>query len=390
MCARKHLPIYLITLILILLLTACSPFSAPGADNNEPKAALTRGAMDEPSATVAQPPETPAEPVQSRTEPATLQPEARPNGAVIAPDNLARLAPRALDLPEYTERILWPKPSGMAVLRPDASPLLQSGASLHPVALDLGADQPVIQLMDDIALPLNGNQVIAFAPDAASMLVQEPGRLALYSPDGRLLREINELERANSASFSPDSVALAITSQEEFAAYVYGADGSIINLTGFETAAPVYSALLGPQGRTLVWISRGTLQFHDVTVVKISGLGTRLNFTDFIGPVVFSPDGNRLALYVAGRLYLYSAPGGELLAEVPLDDSVHTLDFSPAGDILAGNYRDGIQTWDGRTLEPLVTLPSGGSETIMVSFSPDGRTLVTTHNNNELRVWVVK
>lgn len=382
MFTRKRLPFFLVMFMVIYFLVGCSPIYEPVEVDNQPEAAAPSEEVNEPKG---------ADPSEEVGEPSVeveVQPEVNNNGAIIAPENLTRLAPLTLVLPEYPERILWSKP-GAAGAFPDAPLLLLSGARLHPLALDRRADQAVMNLSDSIPLPLNGNQIVAFAPDASSLLVQEPGRLALYSPDGRLQREIAELDRTGSASFSPDSRALAITSQEEFAAYVYGTDGSITKLTGFETAAPVYSVLLGPQGKTLAWISRATLQFDDVTMVK-EVPGTRLHFSDFIGPVVFSPDGGRLALYVAGSLYLYRAPEGELLAEIPLDGPVISLDFSPSGEILAGSYGNGFQTWDGWTLEPLVTLPSDGSETIMVSFSPDGRMLVTTHNNNELRVWMVE
>jgi len=351
----------------LLLLAACTPSPAvvPAVASSEPKQ-MTPEAIAS----------------------ATTQPEPAPASVdAIAAGNLTRLAASSLSLPAYPERILWPAPQTPGIPS-EADLLLLSEASLYPVAINPAGSQPLV-LLDPVLLPLNGNVLAAVAPDASRLLVQEPGRLALYSPDGRLLREIAELARAGSASFSPDGTALVVTSQEEWAAYVYGADGSIVKLTGFETAAPIYSALLGPQGRTMVWIARGTLQFHDATAVK-DGLGARLDFMDFIGPVVFSPDGSRMALGVGAELFLYSIPEGELLAQLPLDAPVNTLAFSPAGDILAGNYRDGFQTWDAHTLEPLVTLPSGGSETLLVSFSPDGRALVTTHNNNELRVWVIE
>jgi hypothetical protein len=201
--------------------------------------------------------------------------------------------------------------------------LLQSGDKLYPLALD-----PALTLSDPVVLPLNGNNVVAFAPDASSLLVQEPGRVALYSVEGRLLREIDVIDRTGWASYSPDSQSFVVTSQEEYAAYVYGPDGSITKLVGFETAAPVYGAVLGPQGKTMAWLARGTLQLHDVTAVK-GGLGVRLAFTDFIGPVAFSPDGSRVALDVERNLYLHSVPDGAQLVELPLEAPFNSLAFSP-------------------------------------------------------------
>jgi WD40 repeat protein len=372
MPTRRFLPLNLIAVMFIFILAACSALPAPEGAVDEPKGAVTI-----------------ATPAQTEPEQLTenIMPLAESDKLAITPGNLLRLAPHLLGLPEYTERILWPA-AGTPGIPQEVSLLLQSGPNLHPVVLHPGETDPA-GLGMPIPLPLNGNTIVAFAPDASRLLVQEPGRLAEYRIDGSLLREIAEVDHTNWASYSPDSAALVITSPEEFAAYVYGAGGSITKLDGFETAAPVYGAYLGPQGKTLAWISRGTLQFHDATAVK-SGLGARLDFSDFIGPVVFSPDGSRLALGVGAELFLYSVPDGKLLAQLALDSPVGSLAFSPAGDILAGNYRYGFQTWNAETLEPLVTLPSGGSETLLVSFSPDGRVLITIHNNNELRVWVVR
>jgi hypothetical protein len=366
----------ILSVIILFLLSAC--ISAPAAVD-QPKAPQASVVID------------PTPVIQSETTAPVLLSSAPPEDSeldsVITASNLTRLVPHLLKLPEYPERVLWPKP-GTPAVPSEVSILIQSGPSLYPIELNLDAVNPA-SLGRPIPLPLNGNSIVAFAPDDSSLLVQEPGRLALYSVDGRLIREIDELDRTSYAVYSPDSTTLAITSQEEFATYVYGLDGSIVKLEGFETAAPVYGVILGPQGKTLAWISRGTLQLHDVTAVQ-DGLGTRLDFTGFIGPVTFSPDGSRLALDVEGNLHLYRVVDGSLIAQLALDSPLSTLAFSPDGSILAANFRDGFQTWNGETLEPLVTLPGAGTGTLWTGFSPDGRLLLTLHNENELRLWRVE
>jgi WD40 repeat protein len=378
---RKTLSMYVMTTFLILLLSACSSVAAPVPAQAVPETVMEEVGGQEPVVVA------PAQPEESARAPVEPKPAPTAQIAVITPDNLTLLVPYLLGLPEYPERILWPAP-GTPGVPENADVLLQSGANLYPLALDLTADLSMT-LLDSISLPLNGNTIVAFAPDASSLLVQEPGRLAVYRIDGSLVREIDVLEQTGWAGYSPDSSALVITSQEEFVAFVYGADGSITKLDGFETAAPVYGAVLGPQGESLAWLSRGTLQFHDVTAVK-DGLGARQDFAGFIGPVAFSTDGSRLALDVEGELHLYNVSDGSQVAQLPLDAPVSTLAFSPAGDILAANFGDGFQTWNAHTLEPLVSLPTGGGDTVWVGFSPDGTLLLTLHNDNELRLWRVE
>jgi WD40 repeat protein len=370
---RKPLSLIVLIPIFMFLLPACS--STPAALDAVPAAAAV-------------------EPKDADPAPAAPTDPAAPVGAVgertITLENLRRLTPQVLALPEYPERALLPAP-GTPGMPPGATLLVQSGPNLYPVGLDLGGDGP-ITLGQPILLPLNGNTIAAFAPDASSLLVQEAGRLAVYRIDGSLVREIDVLDRTGWASYSPDGSALAITSQEAFETFVYAPDGSITKLVGFETAAPVYGAILGPEGKTLAWISRGSLQFHDVTAVQ-GGLGTRLDFTGFIGPAAFSPDGARLALDAEGELHLYRTADGELLAQRTLDAPVSTLAFSPAGDILAANHGEGFQTWNAETLEPLAALPGGGSDTLWVGFSREGDALLTLHagtDEHELRVWVVR
>jgi WD40 repeat protein len=380
MSTLKYVSFHLIIVIIVLLLPACAT-AAPASQKpaqlgaNQPKNQETAPLVD------------PTDGLEPLVKAPVASPVSAGMGNVIRLENLTRLVPHLLELPEYPERVLWPAPGIPGI--PAATVLLvQSEDHFYPMVL-VPATGQTLNLLDPIVLPLNGNRIVAIAPDASSLLVQEPGRLAVYTIDGRMIREIDELDRTGYAVYSPESTALAITSQEEFGAYVYGLDGSSVKLDGFETAAPVYGAVLGPLGKTLAWISRGTLQLHDVTAVH-NGLGRRLDFTGFIGPVTFSPDGSRLALDVEGNLHLYRVADGSLMAQLALDAPLSTLAFSPDGSILAANFRDGFQTWNGEMLEPLVSLPGGGTDTLWTGFSPDGRLLLTLHNDNELRLWRVE
>lgn len=305
------------------------------------------------------------------------------SAAVIGPDNAASLSAHIMGLPEYPERLLWPAP-GLLEAAPDASLLLQAGPYLHPVVL-LGEGPDPAGLGQPVPLPLNSTELLAVSPDASALLIQDPSQLGLFSPNGQRLHVI-EHPGPYGANFSPDSRYLAVLSGEQLAVDVFEAASGehITQLTGFETAAPVYNTFIAPGGATAVWIARATVQMQDVA----SGtMGTRLDFVDFVSSFAFSPDGARIAISAGDKLGVYSLPAGELLVEITTSQPVTSLAFSPDGRLVAGAYGPTVQIWETQALTPAANLPGPTASTSMVSFSPDGRFLVSVHDENQLAVW---
>ncbi len=312
---------------------------------------------------------------------------------MITAENAASLTAAALTLPEYPQRFLWvPKgggapggaklPAGVSSLSSAPDLLALSGTNLYPIHLD-PAD-----FGKPAALPVPGT-VLAFAPDLSSV-VANPGQgsnspPAIYDLTGKLLHTLDE-PAGYGASYSSDSKLLAVSSSNELAVILYDVStGQRLNkLSGFETAAPVYSAGIVPGNKTIYWISRATLEFQDVQTGR---LGQKLNYTDFIGPFVFSPDGTRLALSVEGKLFLYSVPDAKQLAVITLSETVSSLDISPDGKLLAGGYGPHLQIWDAATLAPIANLPVSDTSTGQVSFSPDGRYIVSEIEPNTVAIW---
>jgi hypothetical protein len=350
------------TAVLLLVLTACTlPGTAtPSIDNPTP---------------------TQPAPAEETREP-TITPAQAGSAPVITAENVIYLNYSELGLPEYIERLLWPEP-GLLPQIPEADLLLQSGPYLHPVVLQpIGPDRAGLGY--PVGLPLNGGTILAFAPDASSLLVQDSGQLALYSPNGQRLHVIEE-DMPLAASFSPDGLFLAINPREEMAIHVYDASSGqrTARLTGFETAAPVYTSQLAPGGKTALWISRATIQGHDIDT---GTLGFRASSVDFVSAVAFHPNGGQVAVAAGSQLVIYSLPGGETLGETILSDGLYSLDYSPDGRLLAAAYGNSVQLWNAPTLEPVGQLDSGAS-TLLAGFSPDGRFLVSVQENNTLRVW---
>ncbi len=101
--------------------------------------------------------------------------------------------------------------------------------------------------------------------------------------------------------YSDDGRYIVTTSDVEWKASIYDSSNGqpIASLTGFTTAAPGYGVIIAPGGEAAAWYARATLQFQDVASGEMHDA---VHFEDFIGPILFTPDGQRLVLYAAGNL----------------------------------------------------------------------------------------
>ena len=356
----------LLSCILAISLAACI---VPTALPSTPTPASTSTVV-EPTAEV---------PTQTVTPEATAT-EAAPTVTATVEQGEAQV----IAVPEMVANFLWPDETVPLPGAPDPRPdlLLQAGPVLHPILLDpIGLGQP-------LALPLNGTEALAFAPNATSMVIRDPSRTALFRLDGPIIRELPKPANLYGASFSSDGRYLVLTSADTWEANVYdlAADPTSepVTLTGFETAAPVYGVDAAPGGQLIAWHARATLHLQDVASGQ---MGAKFSYEDFITDFAFSPDGSKLALSAGGFLYLYSLPDAAEIAKITLSGPLSTLGWSPDGSLLAGGYAGGLSIWDGGTLEPLISLPGPNTFTGSVAFSPDGRYIVSMHDNHLFGVW---
>lgn len=117
---------------------------------------------------------------------------------------------------------------------------------------------------------------------------------------------------------------------------------------------------------------------------------------DYVQTIAFSPDGSILATggYLPSPpIRLWDADTGKLLGTLKGSEDVVTLAFSPDGTMLAssGEWPDyPIRLWDVATRQPRDTRFDNTGSPYAISFSPDGKTLVSGGRDNTVRLWDVQ
>lgn len=103
--------------------------------------------------------------------------------------------------------------------------------------------------------------------------------------------------------------------------------------------------------------------------------------------VAFSPDSSMLAAIGSQYFQLYSSDRPEPVFTEKLPSGGVAIAFSPDGSTVAfGGQFPSIHLLDVRNRKPLPPL-AGSTETKCIAISPDGRTLVSGHNDAVLRFW---
>jgi hypothetical protein len=214
--------------------------------------------------------------------------------------------------------------------------------------------------------------------------IEDGGAVRLVAvPTGSDLRTLQPGSATSAADFYSDGKAVALVSQDRIGATLWEtATGQrTAELAGFETAAPVYNLVMAPDGDRAAWVSRATVQFHDVTA---NSLGARVELDDFASKAVFSPDGTRLLTLtgaqsggqIGGLLQLWDPANGQEALRITGTSIFADAAFTPEGKLIATGGEGGATFWAASDGHQVTTLPAAGNVR-QLSVSSDGTMLAT-------------
>ena len=158
----------------------------------------------------------------------------------------------------------------------------------------------------------------------------------------------------------------------------------------------VVDVAFSPDGRRLV-----TAQLDGTAVIWDAATGKSLHVLKGPGKgvrgVAYSPDGWRVASNSFGETMLWDSTTGQLIASLKTIGRVNgwSVEFSPDGRLIAstchgeGGDDTAVMIWDATTLRVIRTIrhPNGFK---LVTFSPDGRWLAATEDEDDLTIIEVR
>ena len=313
-------------------------------------------------------------PTATRLPNATITPSPAPiGGEVLTRANIASARVESIKLPLIGSGFYWPGGSQL---------LVRGETGLLTVALQPFAAGVMSSLE-------NNGRILDISPDASHILAQNgDGGVRIWNRLDGTSQSVN-YGAAYLGAYSADGKTILLGSSNHFEVTLFDAASrtQLAVLRGFETAAPVYTALPGPGNRQVVYHARDQVQLQDVSSGKIE---TRLSFPDGVFDIKFSPDGNWLLVTARGLMQAVSTgPTGEThafdLASLP--EAPISAVFSPDGSMVAAGVGNAVVIWETTAWSQIAQLEHPAGQVRLVGFSPDGRVLASQDDQNELAVW---
>ena len=223
-------------------------------------------------------------------------------------------------------------------------------------------------------------EAIAYSPDGAYLASgSNDNTIKIWEVEtGRLLRTLTgHTDSVYSVSYSPDGKYVASGSQDKTIKLWEVTTGNCIRtLTGHTSY--VKSVMYSPDGKHLASAAwDNTIKVWEVTTGVC--IKTLIGHTDSVYSVAYSPDGKYVASGSGDKtIKVWEAATGECVKTLSgHTDIVRSVSFAPNGKYFASNSDDEtIKIWEVATGNCVKTLI--GSESISsVSYSPDGKYLVS-------------
>jgi WD40 repeat protein/tRNA A-37 threonylcarbamoyl transferase component Bud32 len=285
-----------------------------------------------------------------------------------------------------------------AAFSPDGKTILTTSISLdHAARLWDAATHKVV------GSPLRhrgGVTSVAFSPDSKTILTGSADNVAQLWDAVRRVPigpPLTHEDRVQAVAFSPDGKTVLTGSADGIARLWDASEGRPIGVP-MEHRGAVTSVAFSPDGKRILTGSDDyTGRFWDTATGRL--VGQPLAHRALVRSVAFSPDG-KLALTGSadGTAWLWDAVSGRPVGEpIKLGRDVEAVAFSPDGKsfLIAGSPDFGspnslggvVQLFDSATRMPIGKPLAHQDRVESVTFSPDGKTILTGGRDKTVRSW---
>ncbi|MCH7687002.1 MAG: hypothetical protein IH899_10030 [Planctomycetes bacterium] len=294
----------------------------------------------------------------------------------------------------------------------------ESGESVEPGDADLST---LYAMVEDGSMPKDSDPLTTAELAAIREWINTGAKLdSGFTPTDRLVSIVPKVPQPNppesyrvpipvtAVSFSPDGKTLASSGYHEVILWNAGDGKQLRRITN--VAERVYDVEFSSDGQTIAVAAGTPGQLGEVKLFNVADgklLADLFTTDDSVFAVSYSPDGKRLATAGADRairvfdvatrkllgtiedhadwvMDIAWAPDGKNLASASRDKTSKVFDMSPAKNPLTGLLDPNSISGDS-----LVTFNGHGQPVFGVGFSPDGKQVVTSGSDKQIRIWNV-
>lgn len=289
-----------------------------------------------------------------------------------------------LELTQSVSRMVWNESGDVLMLASkDAVEYIAVSSPESPETFELEGKNYSFTSLSETGV------IAALSPDWQTIYIYEPGN------GKKAAQTIEPGFQMLSVAVSKDGSQVLADSAEQIRTVVYDAkDGtSVHDLSGFETAAPVYDSTLSADGNYLVWHSRGTFAVQDTVD---GSFGKTISLWDFASAYELAPDKKTLAVsiinddYENGCVIFFDPKSGEELGRTILGKTgPYELSYSQDGTVIWAADANSVYRIDPQTYELLgemKTVENEEERISLLSSAPDGTSAAVLTNNGKLLI----